>query len=175
MSTLALPFSTGQKPLPKALVAPSPGKLRHFGDVTIRHNFDQLRRRRVVGHGAGEADSVHAQIGGTTQAREHPHAIDGTLAGIQRPSEPPPLGRNLPSRETLKPKHVTYDTRTARKVRSAWVRVATCLCRSQISEPETISFHDIADGHRDFTGKLWAPVAERVKLAVLPARVDADG
>jgi hypothetical protein len=46
---------------------------------------------------------------------------------------------------------------------------------SESSKPEPISLDDIVEGHRDFSAELWAPIAERVKLAPLAARIDAWG
>jgi hypothetical protein len=44
------------KPLPAMLIAPPASKRMQVLDITIRHSLDQLRRRRIVGHGTNEAD-----------------------------------------------------------------------------------------------------------------------
>ena len=55
------------------------------------------------------------------------------------------------------------------------MHVATGLCRSEIGEPESFSLNDIAYGHGDVSAELWAPVAERVKLALFAAGIDPWG
>jgi hypothetical protein len=46
------------EPLPAMLIAPPASKRMHVLDITIRHALDQLRRRRIIGHGTNEADGA---------------------------------------------------------------------------------------------------------------------
>ena len=49
-------FGHGE-PLPAMLVAPLAGEAMHLADVVIRHVLHQLWRRRIIRHGANEADA----------------------------------------------------------------------------------------------------------------------
>jgi len=44
------------KPLPTALLAPSPRKHVHLIQIAISHALDQLRRRRIIAHRPNQAD-----------------------------------------------------------------------------------------------------------------------
>ena len=61
------------------------------------------------------------------------------------------------------------------EARSSRMHAASGPCQSEIGKPEPISLNDLAYGHRDVRAELWAPVAERVKLAPFAAGIDAWG
>ena len=89
------------EPLPQVLVAPPPGKGGHLGQIAISDLLDQLRRRRIVGHGPHQADfRGNEAVGGRPRADRGPTERVLALGGGVRWG-----GRRAISRHFVGPGH----------------------------------------------------------------------